>query len=338
MRLPLIRPHQGQRQHPKFRPAADRARPRLEPGLWQYRGRAAAHCLPAAYLAQQRLRLRRRHRIHQVRQYRPAPVIALDRHAALAPLGMRPHQRPPRSLMRPVNGQQLLRNRDQRLRLLCLVPLRLPHAARPVPQPLPLGLQPNVECLINPVQLLQQLAIQQRQRPRVRRGRPQHLVHVHPNQALPQRQAIAVDRQDLGPGWRQHLQQPVDLLPQRGPCLLLRAPAPQQLCQPRPQHRPRLRQCGNRQQRPRLPPRRQHAVAVDRPGLHLPDQPEAKGDHLGRSPECTSLNICLGTVHDPDITVLFTRPRKANMAGFTISRQPSPTNTQVCILYATEAH
>ncbi len=127
---------------------------------------ARRHRLAAADLGQQRLGLRRRHRVQHVGEHRPAPVVRLDRHPPLAALGMRPHQRAPGALVRPVDRQQLLGHRDQRLGRHLLVQQRLRDAARTVPQPLALAVQPDVERRVDAVQLLEQLAVEQRERAR----------------------------------------------------------------------------------------------------------------------------------------------------------------------------
>ena len=72
------------------------------------RGRPQRHAAArrAADLGQQTLRLGRGRGVQQIGQHGAAAVIGLDRHAALAARGMRPHQRPPGALMRPVDLQQ----------------------------------------------------------------------------------------------------------------------------------------------------------------------------------------------------------------------------------------
>ena len=159
----------------------------------------------AADFRQQLLRLGRGRGVQQVGQHGAAAVIGLDRHAALAARGMRPHQRPPGTLVRPVDLQQALRRRDRRLRLHLLAQQRLGHGAGTVAQPFALGGQPGVEGRIDAVQVLQQVAVQQRQRRRLVGGRPHHLLHVHPDHARAKRQVVAGHRQNLGPGRRQVL-------------------------------------------------------------------------------------------------------------------------------------
>ena len=51
---------------------------------------------------------------------------------------------------------------------------------------------------IDAVEVLQQVAIQQRQRGRLVGGRPHHLLDVHPDEARAEREVIAGDHQDLG--------------------------------------------------------------------------------------------------------------------------------------------
>ena len=133
--------------------------------------------------------------------------------------------------MRAVDLQQALRGRDRRLRLHLLAQQRLGHGAGAVAQPFALGGQPGVEGRIDAVQVLQQVAVQQRQRRRLVGGRPHHLLDIHPDHARAQRQVVAGHQQDLGAGRRQCFQQPMNFLAQRGAGLLLRAAAPQQLGQ-----------------------------------------------------------------------------------------------------------
>ena len=133
--------------------------------------------------------------------------------------------------MRAIDLQQALRRRDRRLRLDLLAQQRFGDRAGTVAQPLALGGQPGVEGGIDAVQILQQIAVQQRQRGRLVGRRPHHLLHVHPDHAGTQREVVAGHRQNLGPRRRQCLEQPMNFLAQRGPRLLLRPAAPQQLGQ-----------------------------------------------------------------------------------------------------------
>ena len=186
----------------------------------------------AADLRQQLLGLGRGRRVQQVGQHGAAAVIGLDRHASLAARGVRPHQRPPGTLVRPVDLQQALRRRDRRLRLDLLAQQRLGDGAGAVAQPFALGGQPGVEGRIDAVQVLQQVAVQQRQRRRLGGGGPHHLLDVHPDDAGAQRQVVAGHQQDLGAGRGECFQQPMNFLAERGAGLLLRAAAPQQFRQP----------------------------------------------------------------------------------------------------------
>ena len=70
----------------------------------------------------------------------------------------------------------------------------------------------------------------------------------------------------------------MDLLAQRGAGLLLRPAAPQQFGQPAAQRGARRRQGDHREQRAGLAPSRQHALAGQRPGFHLADQPQPDHD------------------------------------------------------------
>ena len=78
-----------------------------------------------------------------------------------------------------------------------------------------------------------------------------------------QREVVAGDREDLGPRRRKRLQQPVDLLAQRGTRLLLGPAAPQQFGETAAQRGPRRRQRDDGQQRAGLAPGRQHVLAGD---------------------------------------------------------------------------
>ena len=134
--------------------------------------------------------------------------------------------------MRAVDLQQPLRGRDRRLRLDLLAQQRLGDVAGAVAQPFTFGGQPGIERRIDAVQILQQIAVQQGQRRRLVGGRPHHFFDIDPDHAGPQRQMVASDHQDLGPGRGQQFQQPVDLLPQRCAGLLFRPAAPEQFGQP----------------------------------------------------------------------------------------------------------
>ncbi len=214
---------------------------RLRPRRWRRRRWPQRHAAArgAADLGQQFLGLRRRRGIQQVGQHRAAAVVGLDRHAALAARGVRPHQRPPGALMRPVDLQQPLRRRDRRLRLDLLAQQRFGDRARAVAQPLAFGGQPGVEGRVDAVEVLQQVAIEQGQRGRLVGGRPHHLLDIDPDHAGPQREMVARHHQEIGPGRGQRFQQPVDFLPQRGAGLFLRPAAPQQFGQPATQRRTR---------------------------------------------------------------------------------------------------
>ena len=214
-----------------------------------------------------------------VGQHGHAARIGLDRHAALAAGGIGAHQRPPGALMGAVDGQQLLRRRDHRFGLGLVAQQRLGEAARPVAQPLALAGQPGVEARVDPVEILEQFAIEQRQRGRPHGGGAQHLLHVHPHRAGAQRQMVAVDGDDVRADRVQRFHQAVDLLAQRGARLLLRPPAPQHLGELAAQHRARRGQRQDGQQRAGLAPGWQDALAGQRPGFHLPDQPQP---HLHR--------------------------------------------------------
>ena len=235
-----------------------------------------AAAVGTADFRQQLLGFLRRRGVQQVGQHGAAAVVGLDRHAALAAGGMRPHQRPPGALMRPVDLQQALRRRDGRLGLARFAQQRLGDVAGTVAQALALGGQPGVEGRIDAVQVLQQVAVEQRQRGRLVGGGPHHLLHVHPDGAGAQRQVVAGDLHDLAAGGRQRLQQPVDFLPQRGARLLLRPAAPEQFGEPAAQGGARGGQRHDGQQGARLASGGQHVFAGDRPGFHLADQAQAQ--------------------------------------------------------------
>ena len=144
--------------------------------------RHAAACR-AADLRQQLLRLGRWRGVQQIGQHRAAAVVGLDRHAALAARRVGPHQRAPGAFMRPVDLQQTLRRRDRGLGFHLLAQQCLGDRARAVAQPLALGGQPGVEGGIDAVQVLQQVAVEQRQRCRLVGGGAHHLVDVYPDRA-----------------------------------------------------------------------------------------------------------------------------------------------------------
>jgi hypothetical protein len=74
----------------------------------------------------------------------------------------------------------------------------------------------------------------------------------------------------------------MDFLAQRRARLFLRPAAPQQLGQLAAQHRARRGQGEDGKQRPRFAAGRQDAFACQRPGFHLPDQPQANEDGFRR--------------------------------------------------------
>ena len=210
--------------------------------------------------------------VELVGQHAAAAFVGLDRHAALAAPGIGAHQGAPRPFMRAVDRQQLVRGRDRLLRVGLFAQQVLRQHAGPVGQPLALAGEPGVEGGIDPVQILQQVAVQQRQRPRPVRRCAQHLFDVDPDRAGPQHQMVATDRQRARADRRHRLAEPVDFLPQRGARLLVGAAAPEQFGHFAAQHRARRGQRQHRQQRPRFASGRQHGLAGERPGFHLADQ------------------------------------------------------------------
>ena len=253
---------------PRLGTRADRAGARRSRPRQRRRRTGAAARISAGHA----LGLLRRLGVELIGQHAAAALIGLDRHAALAARGIGAHQRPPCALVRAVDRQQLLRRGDHRVRVGLLAQQVLGQHAGAVAQPLALAGEPGVEGGIDAVQVLQQVAVQQRQRRRLVGRGAQHLLDVDPHRAGAQHQVVAVDRQDLRADRRHRLEQPVDFLAQRGARLLLRPAAPQQFGQPAAQHRPRRGQRQHRQQRPRLAAGRQHAFAGERPGFHLADQ------------------------------------------------------------------
>ena len=174
--------------------------------------------------------------------------------------------------MGAVDRQHLLRRGDHRIRVGLLVQQLLGQHAGAIQQPFALAGEPRVEGRIDAVQVLQQVAVQQRQRARPVRSRAQHFLDIDPCRAGAQHQVVAVHDQQLSANRRHRLAQPVDLLAQRGTRLLIGPAAPQQLGQLAAQHRARRGQRQHRQQRPRLATRRHDALAGERPGFHLADQ------------------------------------------------------------------
>ena len=64
--------------------------------------------------------------------------------------------------MGTIDGEQLLGDRDQRLRRDLLIEQRLGDVTRAVTKPLALAVEPNVERRVHSVQLFEQLAVEQR--------------------------------------------------------------------------------------------------------------------------------------------------------------------------------
>ena len=178
--------------------------------------------------------------------------------------------------MRTVDLQQALGRRDRRFGLVRLAQQRLGDVAGAIAQPLTLGRQPGVEGRVDPVQILQQVAIQQGQRRGLVGGGAHHLIHVHPHRAGAQRQVVSGDLHDLCPGGRQSLQQAMDFLPQRRPRLFLRPSAPEQFGESAAQGGAGSRQGDDRKQGASLASGRQYVFAGDRPGFHLADQTQAE--------------------------------------------------------------
>ena len=134
--------------------------------------------------------------------------------------------------MRPVDLQQALRGGDCRFWLHLLAQQRLRHIPGPVAKPFALCGEPRVEGRIDAVQVLQQIAVQQRQRSWLVGCRAHDLFHINPDHARPKRDVVPGDDQHLGACRCQAFQKAMDLLPQRGPSLLLGSTAPQQFSEP----------------------------------------------------------------------------------------------------------
>jgi len=183
--------------------------------LWRV-GRPQRHAAARrpADLREQLLRLRRGGGVQQIGKNGAAAVIGLDRHTALAARSVRPHQRPPRALVRPIDLQQPLCCGDRRFRLYLLTQQRLGHGPCPVTQPFTLGGEPGVEGRVNTVQVLQQIAVQQRQRRRLVGRRAHDLFDIHPDNAGPERDVVPRDDQNLGACRSQTFQKSMNFLPE----------------------------------------------------------------------------------------------------------------------------
>ena len=165
-RITRIAADGGKRHDPDMRAAAGRARRdrfddlfgggRLAPGR-------------AADFQRKPLRFYRRGRIEQVGQCGTAPVVGLDRHATFTAGSMGTHQCPPGTLMRAIDLQQTLGGDDSVFRGQFAEQQLLRDRAAPVAQPLSLGREPHVECRVQALQSLEQVAIEQRESRRVRR-------------------------------------------------------------------------------------------------------------------------------------------------------------------------
>ena len=184
------------------------------PATGPVRGRRATAALAGrpANFVQQRLGFRRRRGVEHFGQHGTASVIGLNGHAAFALSGVRAHQRTPCLFMRAVDLQQPPRRRNDSAGVSLLAQQRLGHAAGTVAQAFPLRGQPHVERGIDPVQIFEQFAVQQRQR-----GGPavaaRMISSTSTQTARAQRQLIARDVQDFGFRRRQRPQQQLDFLP-----------------------------------------------------------------------------------------------------------------------------
>ena len=253
---------------------------------------------------QQFLCFDRRCGIQHIGQHRAAAVISLHRQAAFAPCRMGFHQGAPGAFVRPVDRQQSLCRGDRGIGFQFALQHRLGDAARTVAQPFAFVVQPGVKIGVDPVQIFQQVAVQQRQGVRLQGGRPHHLFHIDPNRAGTQHQLVAGDDQHLGFRRRQRIQQPMDFLTQRGSGLLFRTPAPKLFGQTAAQHRAGCGHGDGRQQGAGFPAGGQHAFAANRPGFHLADQAQPHDDVVQRvgwhrrdgKPGCVFRHYSLGTI------------------------------------------
>jgi hypothetical protein len=153
-------------------------------------------------------------RIELIGQHGAATLIGLNRHAPLTARGIGAHQRPPGALMGAVDRQQLLGSGNHRLRFGFLAQQHLGERPGTVAQSFALAGQPCVKAGVDPVQILQQVAIQQRQRGGSGGRGAQHFLHVHPHCSRAQREMVAINGDDLGTDRVQRLHQPVDFLAQ----------------------------------------------------------------------------------------------------------------------------
>jgi hypothetical protein len=185
------------------------------------------------------------------------------------------HQRPPGALVGAVDRQQALRRRDRRIRIFLLAQQLFGQVAAAVAQALAFGGEPGVECRVGAVEILQQVAVQQRQRGRLLDRRAHDLLDIDPGRAGGEREVVTGDDQNLvGTGRGQHFQQAMDLLAEGGARLFFRSAAPQQLGKTPAQGRARGGKRDHGQERAGFAPGRQDALGADGPGLHLADQPQ----------------------------------------------------------------
>ena len=137
--------------------------------------------------------------------------------------------------MRAVDRQQALRGRDRGVRVFLLAQQLLREVAPAVAQALALRGEPGVERRVGAVEILKQVAVEQRQRGRLLDGGAHDLLDVDPRRAGRQREVVARDRENLvGAGRGQYFEQAVDFLPERRARLFLGPPAPEQLGQAPP--------------------------------------------------------------------------------------------------------
>ena len=186
------------------------------------------------------------------------------------------HQRPPGAFVRAVDLQQLLRRRDRRLRLGLLAQQRLGHACGPRSRSRSRSLVSQASKVgIDAVQVLQQLAVQQRQRGRLRRRSP---ASPPPRRSRPCRDASdrwsrVTVRISVPTGDNASSSRWISCRSDARACSSGRRLHSSSASRPRSAGaRRRQRQHG--QQRAGLAPGRQHAFAGERPGFHLADQPQ----------------------------------------------------------------
>jgi hypothetical protein len=110
------------------------------------------------------------------------------------------HQSTPGTLVRPVDAQQALCDGDHGIGTGLLAQQGFRDRAGAVAQALTFCRQPLVERRVDAVELVEQFAVEQGKRRGIGRGGSQHLDDIDPDGFRADRQMVAGDAHDLGPG------------------------------------------------------------------------------------------------------------------------------------------